>query len=139
MLKRQIRTILLAMATLSCASPGHTGGGAPPREIAIDQGAAGSTVALRQGQGLAVSLHGTPTTGFIWEQVSGAEAILAPQGEPRFTPSSAKLGAGGAYLFSFRAVAPGSAHLKFILHRPFEKEAPPAGVFEVEIVVDKAE
>ena len=138
MLKRRIHAILLAMATLSCASPGQTtGGGARPQEVTIDQGAAGSTVALRQGQRLAVSLQGNPTTGFIWEQVPGAEAILTRQGDPQFTPASASLGAGGVYLFSFRAVAPGSAHLRFILHRTFEKEVPPARSFEVKVVVHK--
>ena len=136
MLRRRIQTILLAMATFSCATPGQTGGGAHPPEISIGQDAAGSTVALRQGQRLAVTLSANPTTGYIWEQVPGAEAILARQGDAKFTPESAKIGAGGIYRFTYQAVRPGRAPLKFILHRSFEKEAPPAKTFEVNVAVE---
>ena len=136
MLRRRIQTILLAMATFSCATPGQTGGGAQPPEISIGQDAAGSTVALRQGQRLAVTLSANPTTGYIWEQVPGAEAILARQGDAKFTPESAKIGAGGVYRFTYQAVRPGRAPLKFILHRSFEKEAPPAKTFEVNVAVE---
>jgi len=137
MLKRRINAVLLALTTLSCATPGQSGGGARLPEISLDQGAAGSTVALAPGQRLAVSLQGNPTTGYIWETVPGAESVLARQGDPQFTSASDKLGAGGVYRFIFQAVAPGSAPLKFILHRTFEKETPPAKTFGVNIVVHK--
>jgi len=138
MLKRPIQVMLLALATLGCAAPGPAGGGSHP-EIAIDRGADGSTVTLREGQGLSVTLAGNPTTGFVWELVPGAEAVLARQGEARFTPESAKLGAGGAYRFAFRAVAPGKAPLKFVLHRPFEVGKAPAGTFQVTVVVARGD
>jgi len=134
MLKRNIQIIVLSMAILGCAVPGQSARGSRP-EIAIDQRAAGSTVALHQGQRLSVTLSGNPTTGFVWELVPGAESILARQGEARFTPDSDKLGAGGVYRFAFQALAPGKAPLKFIWHRPFEKGAAPARSFEVTIVV----
>jgi inhibitor of cysteine peptidase len=138
MLKRRMHAILLALATLSCAMPGQPGSLAEPREISIGEEAAGSTVALGQGERLAVSLRGNPTTGFVWTLDAGAGTILESQGKPRFTPDSARLGAGGVYLFAFRALQPGSTHLRFVLRRPFDQDAPPAGVFEVEVVVGKA-
>ena len=141
MLMRKVRTILLAMATLSCASPGRSGAGAQPAHIAIDQDAAGSTVELRPGQKLTVTLPGNPTTGFVWEMVPGAGSILASQGEAQFsaasTGASAKLGAGGIYRFDFVAVGAGKAPLKFIYRRSFEREAAPAQSFEVTVVVGK--
>ena len=139
MLKRQVHAILLAIATLGCASPGQSGVGARPSEIAIGRDAAGSTVALRQGQKLAVSLPANPTAGYVWDLVPGAESILAQQGEPQFTPESAKLGAGGVFRFAFQAKAAGKVSLKFVMHRRFEKEAAPASSFEVTIVVHKGE
>ena len=136
MLGRRMQTILLAMATFSCATPGQTGGGVQAPEISIGQDAAGSTVALRQGQRLAVTLSANPTTGYVWEQLPGAEAVLVRQGDPQFTPESAKTGAGGVYRFTYQAVRPGRTPLKFILHRSFEKEAPPAKTFEVKVAVE---
>ena len=135
MLKRNIPAILLAMATLSCATPGQPLGGTQLPEVVIDQGAAGSTVALRQGQRLTVSLPGNPTTGFVWEALPGAEPVLARQGEPQYAAAGAKLGAGGVFHFAFRAVAPGRVPLKCIYHRSFEKDVAPAETFEVTVVV----
>jgi inhibitor of cysteine peptidase len=141
MFMRKITAILLAMATLSCASPGRSGAGTQPSTIPIDRNAAGSTVELRPGQRLAVTLAGNPTTGFVWEMTPGAGAILASQGEAQFTAAGSgagdKLGAGGMYRYEFLAVGTGSAPLRFIYRRSFEKEAAPADSFEVTVVVGK--
>ena len=141
MLMRKITTILLAMATLSCASPGGSGAGTQPAAVAIDKTAAGSTVELVPGQRLTVTLPGNPTTGFTWEMMPGAGSILASQGEVQFTATSpgasAKLGAGGSYRFNFVAVATGSAPLKFVYRRSFEKDVASAESFEVTVMVGK--
>jgi predicted secreted protein len=141
MIMRKITAILLAMATLSCAAPGRSGAGTQPPTIAIDQNAAGSTVELHPGQMLTVTLPGNPTTGFAWEMAPGSGSILASQGEARFTAASngasAKLGAGGIYRFDFVAVGTGSAPVKFVYRRSFEKDVPPAESFEVTVVVGK--
>lgn len=129
-------TVTAAMATLGCASPGSSTG-TPAAEISIDESASGSTVALRPDQRLTVSLPGNPTTGFIWEVVPGAEAVLAQQGNPYFNRDSSALGAGGVYRFAFQAVGAGSTPLKMIYHRPFESGVTPARRFEVEVVVTK--
>jgi len=136
MLKSRIPAILLAFATLSCASPGQRGAAAQS-DVVIDQGAAGSTVALRQGQKLTVSLPTTPTTGFVWQLLPGYEAVLARQGDPQFSADSTKLGAGGVYRFAFLARSPGSVPLKFVYRRSFEKETASAESFEVTVVVEK--
>jgi len=140
MLMRKVTAILLAMATLSCAAPGGSGAGTQPAAVAIDKNAAGSTVELRPGQRLAVTLPGNPTTGFAWEMVPGdTGSILASQGRVQFTATSpgasTKLGAGGTYRFDFVAVGTGSASLKFIYRRSFEKDVTPAESFEVTVTV----
>jgi inhibitor of cysteine peptidase len=129
-------TVIAAMATFGCASLGSSAG-TPAAEISIDQRGAGSTVALRLGQRLTISLPGNPTTGFMCEIVPGAEAVLAQQGDPDFQRESSALGAGGIYRFAFQAVGVGSAPLKMIYHRRFESGVPPARSFEVEVVVTK--
>ena len=135
MLKRHLPAVLLALATLSCAAPGTSGQAAQPPEITVDQGAAGSTVSLRQGQRLAVFLPGNPTTGFLWELEPGTEPVLVLQGEPHFAPAGTALGSGGVYRFTFQAVRPGSVPVRIIYRRPFEKNAAPARSFEVTVVV----
>jgi inhibitor of cysteine peptidase len=136
MLSKRFRSILLAMATFACASPGHAGS-ERSHEIVIDQAADGSTVALHLGQLLQVHLKGNPTAGFTWELMPDTEPILERQGEPRFTPDSGKLGAGGVYRFSFKAQAPGSTPLKFRYRRLFEKGIAAAETFEVTVVIAK--
>jgi inhibitor of cysteine peptidase len=141
MLMRKITAVLLAMATLSCASPGNSGAGTQSGTVAINQDAAGSTVQLHPGQRLTVTLPGNPTTGFTWKMVPAAGSILASQGEAQFTAGSTgpdgKLGAGGIYRFDFVALGTGSAPLKFVYQRSFEKEVAPAQSFEVSVVVGK--
>jgi inhibitor of cysteine peptidase len=136
MLSKRFRGILVAIATLACATPAHAGG-TKAQEIVIDQSAAGSTVALSPGQRLKVHLPGNPTTGFKWELVPAAGSILERQGEPSFTPGGSAPGAGGVYSFAFRAKAAGRTPLKFVYHRTFEKDAAPAGTFEVTVVIAK--
>jgi inhibitor of cysteine peptidase len=126
-------TFAAATAAFACASPGASAG-APASQPAIDQNAAGSTVTLRLGQRLKVSLPGNPTTGFVWEVAPGTASILAQQGDPDYQPDSSALGAGGVYTFTFKAVAAGSGPLKLIYRRPFEADAAPARTFEVTVV-----
>jgi inhibitor of cysteine peptidase len=137
MLKRQLPAILLAMATLSCAAPGHSVVGSEKPDIEINQNATGSTVALHPGQRLVVVLAGNPTTGYAWELLPGTESVLAQQGNPEFTPASVKLGAGGSYRFGFKAVAQGNVTLKIVNYRRFAPEAAPAATFEITVVVGK--
>jgi len=137
MLKRRLTAILLAMAAISCAAHGISGGGGLT-DVALDRSAAGSTVELRQGQGLTITLQGNPTTGYVWELVPGYQSILAVHGKPQFTPAGSKPGAGGVYRFDFQAERPGKVQLKIIYHRTFDKESAPAESFEVTVVVGKS-
>jgi inhibitor of cysteine peptidase len=135
MLKRQLPVILLALATLSCASPGHLADGGEPPTLEINQDAAGSTVKLAKGQKLALTLPGNPTTGYVWELVPGAETVLAQLGKPEYTAAGGKLGAGGVYRFLFKARQGGRATLKLVYQRPFETGRAPVDSFEVQVVV----
>ena len=63
-------------------------------------------------------------------------SIIKPSGEPEFKPSSDALGPAGKYILRFEAVAAGQTALKLIYHRPFEKDTPPAQIYDVTVTVE---
>lgn len=98
---------------------------------ADDKGAA----SLRVGDALQVLLPGNPTTGYQWEVASVDASILKASGEPQYTPTSAAMGAGGQFTFTFDALATGQTNLEMVYHRPFEKDVPPLQTFTLSVTV----
>ena len=96
---------------------------------------AGSTIRLKVGQILDITLEGNPTTGYSWEVAPVSENLLAQQGEWEFTPDSNALGSGGTVTLRFKAVQSGNAELKLIYHRTFEPEEQPIQTFRINLVV----
>jgi inhibitor of cysteine peptidase len=123
----------MAIIGLGCTPPGSFGTATPV--VMIDDSANGSTVSLRRGEGLVISLTGNPTTGFTWEMGDSADEILAQQGKPEYSAGSRALGAGGKYRFHFQAEREGTARVRLVYRRPFEASVPPAQIFEVTVVV----
>jgi predicted secreted protein len=110
--------------------------GAPaPTSIQVREQDAGRTVELRRGDRLAILLGGNPTTGYAWEQVDGDSAVIAPAGEPTFTPSSNAVGAAGTVTMSFNALAAGQTKLQLAYQRRFETGVSPLNTFAIEVVV----
>jgi inhibitor of cysteine peptidase len=95
----------------------------------------GSTVEMKQGQTLVLSIGGNPTTGYIWEVESVDENILQSMGEPDYKSDSMLIGSGGTYKFKFTAVSAGTTTLKLKYWRTFEPENPPVENFEVTVKV----
>lgn len=98
---------------------------------------AGSTVNLKLGQIMDITLEGNPTTGYTWEVAPDSGTLLAQQGEWEFTPDSNALGSGGTVTLRFKAIQSGNAVLKLIYHRTFEPEAQPIHTFEINLVVNE--
>jgi len=134
MMRGNLQALLLGVATLSCVAGG--GGGTEPSPLAIDQGAMGSTVKVRVGQSLVLSLPGNPSTGYTWEQLPGCEPMLSRMGEPLYTPAGNLVGAGGSFRFTFLACQKGQTPLRLVYRRSFEEQTPPAERFEVTVVVE---
>ncbi|HJV67255.1 MAG TPA: protease inhibitor I42 family protein [Geomonas sp.] len=132
-LRRLLAALLVTVAGTGCAAPGASGRNSS--EIAIDRHAEGSTVSLRRGQRLIVSLPGNPTTGFVWEELPGAAPVLIRQGEPSYTTKGTALGAGGLYRFSYLAQETGQVPLRFVYRRPFEAGVVPGATFHVTVEV----
>lgn len=88
--------------------------------VKADKSAAGSTVAMKEGQTLEVTLEGNPTTGYEWTVAAPAGGTLEQVGEPEFKAQSTLAGAPGTYLFRFKAESKGEEKLTFTYKRSWE-------------------
>jgi predicted secreted protein len=116
--------ILLA----SCGAPA-------PASVQVHEQDAGRTVDLRRGDRLDILLEGNPTTGYAWEQVDGDSAVIAPAGEPIFTPASSALGSGSTVTMPYIVCAAGRTRLQLAYRRRFETGVLPLKTFAIEVVV----
>jgi inhibitor of cysteine peptidase len=121
--------IIICLALAGCGAKGVD-------PVTIAQKDAGTTIHVKQGSLLNVTLEGNPTTGYTWEVAPGAGAGLEQQGEPEFKADSSALGSGGMMTLQFKAAQTGTTDLKLIYHRTFEPNAAPLQTFEVTIVVE---
>jgi len=101
----------------------------------------GKTIGIKVGDRFDVSLAANATTGYGWEVAEGTGAVIRQLGEPGYQQDKTdgrKVGVGGTASFHFEAAAAGTAHLKLVYRRPWEKDKPPAKSFEVTVVVSPA-
>jgi inhibitor of cysteine peptidase len=96
---------------------------APP--VTLTDRDSGRSVTLGVGQTLAIRLPANPTTGYQWTAAAVGSRALVAGGAGRYVgPASGALGAGGTEVFTYRGVAPGTAHLAFGYARSWEHVAP---------------
>ena len=119
---------LLVVFVAGCAA-------APPSPLELTKKDSGSTQNLAVGQELRISLEANVTTGYSWTVDGSVPAQLEQVGEPKSTPSSDAIGAGGVQVWTFSGRSPGDGVLKLKYTRSFEPTAPPAGTFEVNVKV----
>ncbi len=106
-----------------------------PKTIKINSDDNGTTVEIKKGETLLLSISGNPTTGYNWEVESVDQNVLQSAGEPDYKSDSMLIGSGGTYKFKFTAVNVGVTPLKLKYWRSFEPENPPVETFEVKVVV----
>jgi inhibitor of cysteine peptidase len=121
-----VRWIGAALLLAGCTAAG-------PREHAVTK-AGPTTVTMAIGEVLALTINGNPTTGYVWEQTSGDDLVLASTGQPAYTADSQLIGAGGTYVFRWQARAAGTTTIELVYHRPWETE-PPADVHRIAVTV----
>jgi inhibitor of cysteine peptidase len=99
----------------------------------------GSTISMKQGETLVLSIDGNPTTGYNWEIDSVDQLILQPVGDADYSTDfrlrPGLTGVGGTFKFTFTALNPGTTDLKLKYWRSFEPENPPVETFEVNVTV----
>lgn len=99
----------------------------------------GRSVTVFMTEILTVVLTGNPTTGYLWEAAAVDREVLAMAGGPVFASDSSLTGAGGKFTFRFTPQQPGTAKVKLVYRRPWEKDTEPLQAFELAVSVTAAE
>jgi len=108
-----------------------------PETIVKDEDDAGSTCIMNSKDTLQIELTSNPTTGYEWKIDSLNRTVLKMTGK-RYIPDKVPAhtaGAGGKSVFHFTAIDKGSAQIKLMYHRPFEKDKEPVKTFVIEVKV----
>jgi inhibitor of cysteine peptidase len=91
---------------------------------------------VKPGQEFSLSLPGNPTTGFSWAIESPVPAFLQQTAPENYIHEdhTGAIGASGTYIWRFKAVTTGSAHLRFIYRRPWERGVLPSRCVNFQII-----
>jgi len=133
--------VLVTQGTLS-PDPAQSGStlqeGNPVQVLTKDQN--GQELTISVNDTLNVTLDGNPTTGYVWDTKELDTSYLEQLGDLVYTTqSTGKLaGAGGTYLFSYKALKAGQTKLTLVYHRPWENNTPTAAeIFEVTVKIQE--
>jgi predicted secreted protein len=130
--------LLLLAACIRAAEPKED---KPVKDLVLDEKANGTTVPATLGQQILIRLRGNPTTGYEWKVAKLEGEAIEQVGEPKYVPDDPKgerAGAGGTFVFTFRAAKAGQAALTLAYARPWEKKKEPAQTFALTVEVKPA-
>jgi inhibitor of cysteine peptidase len=105
-----------------------------PREVHLTAADNGSTIELKKGQVVSITLEANPTTGYTWEVAEGDEEVVRQLGEIEFKPESEAIGAGGVQIIRLEVVNAGQTTLKLVYHRPWETDVEPLETFSIQVI-----
>lgn len=103
-----------------------------------EQPAAGTPTAIEAaaGQTFVITLDSNPSTGYRWSLDEPLdEQVVRLVGSEYQAPAANLPGAGGAEVWTFRAVAPGAARVALSYARSWERDTPPAETREYAVTV----
>ena len=106
------------------------------KTVEVGKDATGRQLKLEIGDELAISLHGNPTTGYMWEVDRVDAAILQQVGQAEFHPQSELLGAPGVQILRFKAISAGETSLELAYRRGWEKNTPPLDRYVIALTVE---
>ena len=110
----------------------------PPAPLQLTRNDLGKHIDLRLGQEIELRLDANPTTGYRWQVVQAAPAVLDTLAEEMFSPAPAApgvTGGGGTVTWRFRATRVGRDNLQLVYRRPWEPDTVPAQTFNCEVAV----
>ncbi len=102
--------------------------------IALSRADAGTTVTLRVGEALRVTLPANPTTGYRWDVDAAESRVLGVRGAEHHV-TSVRAGAPGETEVAFVGAAPGTTTVRGALRRPWEVAGAAADSFSFTVVV----
>jgi inhibitor of cysteine peptidase len=129
MTSRSVLLIICGLLLAGCR------GAAPVQLTAAD---VGRHIGLRLGQEIEVRLEANPTTGYRWQMVHEAPAVLDFLVAETYAPAPSApraVGGGGTVTWRFRAARPGQDSLQLLYRRPWEADSAPARTFKCDITV----
>ncbi len=127
------------------------------RIIELTENNTGQQIRIKQNQRVRISLTSNPTTGYSWKIQKLDRSVMKQleeftyvhpvfmQREPVYIPSMPwfnrgknrkKLGAPGSQVLELESVGKGTAEIKIIYRRPWERGIKPAKVFKIKLCVD---
>jgi len=94
--------------------------------IEVDDAYNGKTLTLPVGETFMLSLQGNPSSGYEWSMDNGNDEVLLTTLDKGFKTqqSSDLLGQIGKFYWKFKALQPGSTHIKLVYARPWESVQP---------------
>jgi len=121
----QLVLLLLALAAGACHHP-------PVARIPSPNG----PLEIGKGEPLTITLDTNPTTGFEWQLASPLDdKVMKLIGHDFRHADTARLGAGGTDVWTFKAIGAGSTTITLEYRRPWEKDVPPAARKTFPVVV----
>jgi len=110
-----------------------------PNEVNVDASFNGSETALAIGELLIVTLDSNNTTGYSWNLSAISDtAVIQKISDEYIAPEQTDpplMGQGGQEVWTFEALAAGTATISMKYIRPWESEAEPAETFEITVNV----
>jgi inhibitor of cysteine peptidase len=110
-------------------------------EVNVDASFNGSETALAIGELLIVTLDSNKTTGYSWNlSAISNTSVIAKAGDAEYinpTPTDPLItGQGGQEVWTFEALAAGTANISMKYIRPWEQNPEPANTFDITVIVE---
>jgi len=123
-------TLGLAFALLCSAGFRHR-----KKMVHADETHAGQTLRIAAGDSLQLELTENPTTGYRWQITSPASAACVLRNDEFVPHGRAVPGQGGTHRWNFLAAKPGAYALELLYRRGWERDAPPARTYRLQVEV----
>jgi inhibitor of cysteine peptidase len=104
-------------------------------EYKLTEESSGQTIQVKKGDTLSVRLKAQPSTGYGWFVKTPNPLLLNQIGDMKRDPLGGMPGAYEYQVFLFRAQQEGTCVLVLDYLRPWEKDKPPARVFQVTLQI----
>ena len=131
--------IIALLVLSSCAQCNQTGQSPminPSHNMTLTEKDNGTQVQVSHSDTVTVRLEAIPGTGYSWQIAENNPELLKPLGRPEYEESKSKLIGGVEYqMFRFKAASQGTAILKLLYYREWEKGKAPEKSYQVTVVI----
>lgn len=103
--------------------------------VTVTEADNGNSVELSPGDIIVIALETNPSTGYVWQVESVDASMVTLSGQGVSHPGRQMPGAPGRQTFQFTAQKPGTAILKLVYVRPWEKSTPPGKTYELTVAI----